>query len=82
MISSEGKEQESVHAVNHAGRAACKIDAAACKLLNYISLPACMNLLMRLRRSVYPCSCVDVSRLCTAGVVGDEEESVSPLYLI
>lgn len=53
LISSEGKEQESVHAVNHAGRAACKIDAAACKLLNYISLPACMNLLMRLRRSVY-----------------------------
>lgn len=26
--------------------------------------------------------CVDVSRLCTAGVLRDEEQSVSPLYLI
>lgn len=26
--------------------------------------------------------CVHVSRLCTAGVLRDEEESVSPLYLI
>lgn len=25
---------------------------------------------------------MDVSRLCTAGVLRDEEESVSPLYLI
>lgn len=28
------------------------------------------------------CACVDVSRLRTAGVLRDEEETVSPLYLI
>ncbi len=77
-------EQQSVHIVNHAGWTTCKIDATACKLLNYISLLVCMNLLMRLQCVLFtaPRSCVDVSRLSTAGVLRDEEESVSSLYLI
>lgn len=46
--------------------------------LTYISLPyASAMLCLQLRIRV----CVDVSQLGTAGVLRDEEESVSPLYL-
>lgn len=63
-----------MHVVNHAGWAPCKIDAPACKTpqLYKFALCICNALFTAL------CSCVDVSRLCTAGVLRDEEESVSP----